>query len=52
MHLRAHVSVRPVVLHLKAPLRGAYMTNYPVPTVDDRYQIRAHSFLIHPPPRA
>ena len=51
MHSRAHVSVRPVVLRLKAPLRGAYRTSYPVPTVDDRYQIRARSFLIHPPPR-
>ena len=51
MHSRAHVLVRLVVLRLKAPLRGAYMTSYPVPTVDDRYQIRARSFLIHPPPR-
>ena len=51
MHSRAHVSVRPVVPRLKAPLRGAYRTSYLVPTVDDQYQIRARSFLIHLRPR-
>ena len=51
MHSRAHVSVRPVVLRLKAPLHGAYRTSYLVPTVDGQYQIQAHSFLIHPQPR-
>ena len=50
MHSRAHVSVRPVVLRLKAPLYGAYKTSYLVPTVNGQYQTQEHSFLIHLPP--